>query len=224
MFEYALVYLAFGFGVVAFLTRDELRLRLLMFAANATYIVFFYFGQDTPMWHSIFTNTSLALINLAVIVIVILERTTFAMASEMTAIYANFPHLSPGQFRRLMRLGRIETVSTDQSLTKAGEMVDQLCFVVDGSAELTKSQGTARLANARFVGELAFLTNQPASADVVALAGAKVIFWKFSDLRAILRKSHRFNIAFLATLNNDLVAKVVNSEPTALSRADSSPV
>jgi len=62
---------------------------------------------------------------------------------------------------------------------------------------------------------LAFLTGAPASASVSVEPGARVLEWEAADLRRLLRKSAKLNVALQAQFNADLVRKVTRSAPLA---------
>lgn len=209
-----LVYLAFAFGVLGFLARDELRLRLMMLAASSLYIAYYFLISDSPLWDPIITNSTLGLVNLAMIIVVVIERTTFTMSAEMTAIYRQFPLLTPGQFRRLMRAANIEKINEPTIITQRGQPLEKLYFVLDGDIEIGKGGKTMKLGGSRFVGEVAYLTRRAASATVTVLPGASILAWRHQDLVALSERSPRLTVAMLATLNQDLVIKVANSEPS----------
>ena len=100
----SLVYVAFLASVSGLLTRDELRLRVLILIGSGFYLAYYRMAPDTPLWGAIITNSALACANLYMIFVVISERTTFAMDRDTLHIYRLFDKLSPGQFRRLFRL------------------------------------------------------------------------------------------------------------------------
>ncbi|WP_298492723.1 cyclic nucleotide-binding domain-containing protein [uncultured Maritimibacter sp.] len=208
-----LVYAAFFFDLFGFLARDELWLRLLMLAASALYLVYYYSVADRPLWDAIITNAVLAGANLIMICVVVLERTTLAMPQETAALYRRFPMLTPGQFRRLLKLGEAHDPEAPVVLTEAGAPVEHLFYVVDGSVEIEKSGRASALPAGVFIGELAFLTGQSASATVSVKPGTRYIRWDTATLRRAMDRSEKFKVAMSAQFNTDLVAKVSQSLP-----------
>lgn len=208
-----LVYLAFGFGFFGFLSRDELVLRLMLLAANTLYLVYYYHVAAAPMWDPIIINAFLAGANLWVIAIVLLERTTFAMSPEMATLYRQFPLLSPGQFRRLMKAARIRDLDEAAELTREGAPVERIWFVHEGRLRIVKAGSEVVIPGGIFVGELAFLSGAPASATVRTEPGVRCVEWEFEALRGLMRKSPKLNVALRAQFNADLVRKVTNSMP-----------
>ncbi len=211
-----LVYLAFVLGVLGFLARDELLLRLLMFAASMLYLVYYYHVTAAPLWDSLITTAILGGVNMAMIVVVVLERTTFSMSSENAALSRHFPVLTPGQFRRLLKCARLVAAAEAVVLTREAAPVDRLWYVYEGGLRIDKAGRVSRLDTAMFVGELAFLTGASASASVSVEAGARYLEWDARALRSLIDKSPGLRVALQAQFNADLVRKVSTSAPVPL--------
>lgn len=207
------VYLAFAFALAAYLARDELWLRLLMLAASVNYLLFYYFATEEPLWDAILTSGLLAIVNLVVIGIVVTERTTLAMSRQVASIYRSFDMLTPGQFRRIMRLGQIRTADQPVRLTTEGQPVDKLSFVTEGVVVVTKQGRRTEIPARIFVGEIAYATGRPASATVDVLPGAVWIEWDQEALRRLTRRVPSLGVALVAQFNADLLDKVASSQP-----------
>ena len=207
------IYLAFGFALAGYLARDELWLRLLMLAASVNYLLFYYYATDEPLWDAILTSGVLAVINLAVIGIVITERTTLVMSRQVASIYRSFDMLTPGQFRRIMRLGEIRTAGEAVRLTTEGHAVDKLSFVTEGAVVVTKQGRRAEIPARIFVGEIAYATGRPASATVDVMPGAVWVEWDQEALRRLTRRFPSLGVALVAQFNADLLGKVASSQP-----------
>lgn len=209
----ALVYAAFMFQLFAFLARDELRLRVLMLAGSALYLLYYYKVTENPLWASIITNGALAAVNLAMIGVVVLERTTFSMSKETIELFKRFQMLSPGQFRRLLKSARIVNSPNHAELTRLGDRVRSLYYVIDGPVGILKGSSETQVDGGIFVGEVAFLTGEPASATVTIGPGIKYMEWDASDLQRLMEKSPKLYVALSAQFNADLVRKVSKSLP-----------
>jgi len=207
------VYAAFVFDVFGFLARDELWLRLQMMAAMMLYIIYYYLVADAPLWDAIITNGTLAAVNLAMIFVVIAERTTFSMTSETAQLYKKFTMLSPGQFRRLLRLGARTTAIDPKVLVTEGAPIDTVYFVINNTARLEKNDEVFPLESGSFVGEIGFLTDQPASATVSVDAGTEYFAWDVAELHRVFARSTGLRNALLAQLNKDLANKLSRSVP-----------
>lgn len=207
------VYVALLFYVLGFLFRDELWLRGLLFIGTFFYILYYYFAADTPLWDAIITSGILGLVNIVMIGVVILERTTFAMNAETAELYSYFSNLSPGQFRRIMKRGQQQVSGEAQTLCREGETLDRLYFVVDGTVYITKGAKRSLVSDGSFVGEVAFLRGTPASATVDIGPGTTYVVWEHDVLRALMAKSPNLANALLAKFNMDLAGKVARSHP-----------
>lgn len=210
-----LVYMAFVFDLFGFLARDELILRLLMLAGSALYLVYFYNVSDEPLWDVIIADVALALANLSMIFIVVMERSTISMSRDDEALFSHFPMLTPGQFRKLLKSARVLSATGPVDLTREGAPVDRLWFVHEGAVRIEKAGSGTTITRPMFVGELAFLTGAPASASVSAEAGARYLEWDAAVLRSKVGKSSDLNVALQAQFNADLVDKVTHSTPLA---------
>ena len=213
-----LVYAAFVFDFFGFLARDELLLRLLMLAASCLYMFYYYFVTDEPLWDALTTNGALLLANLAMIVVVIFERTTFGLSREAAALFMRLRHLSPGQFRLLLRHATWHRVEATTRLTTEGAPLDRLYYVTEGPMRIAKGRSQTRLASGTFVGEIAFATGAPASASVELDPGAVYLSWDGAGLHALLKRKPALATALTATFNTDLMGKVASSSPGTMPR------
>ena len=205
--------MAFLFALAGYLARDELWLRLLLLAASANYLAYYYTVAEAPLWSAILTSGALALVNLGVIVIVILERTTFTMTRQVASIYRSFDMLTPGQFRRIMRHGAIRTAEGTVRLTAEGARVEKLYFVTNGGVILTKQGRRTEIPARIFVGEIAFATGNVASATVELAPGSVWVEWDQEGLRRLTRRFPALGVALVAQFNADLLGKVATSQP-----------
>lgn len=209
----ALVYLAFVFYVLGFLFRDELWMRGLLLFGTVFYLLYYFYAPQTPLWDAILTSSIMGIVNIAMICVVVAERTTFTMSQEKAAIYTHFSNLSPGQFRRVMKRGDNCVAKARERLCVGGEPLRDLYFLVAGNAEITKRGETITVQAGRFVGEVAFLRGTPASATVDVLKGATYVRWDHAKLSALMQKSPNIHNAMVARFNLDLADKVATSQP-----------
>lgn len=208
-----LVYAAFVFDLFGFLARDELWLRLLMLAASALYLFYYYLVAGTPLWDAIITNGALALVNLVMIFVVITERTTFSMTAETRELYGMFRFLSPGQFRKIVKAARRIAPEVSDVLSNEGKPLERLHFVSHGTVEIEKAGQVTAVNAPAFIGEVAFITREPASATVRTLPGTRGLTWDHATLDAMFRRAPALQNAVAAVLNKDLAYKVARSQP-----------
>jgi hypothetical protein len=207
------VYLAFFLALAGYLARDELWLRLLMLLASVCYVAYYATIADPPLWEAIVTSSTLAAVNIIVIGIVIIERTTLAMSQQIASIYRSFNMLTPGQFRRIMRYGTVRTAEDVERLTTEGMHVEKLFYVTEGTVVVTKDGRRTEVGARIFVGEIAYATGNLASATVEVLPGSVWVEWEQERLRRLTRRFPALGVALMAQFNVDLLGKVATSQP-----------
>lgn len=170
------------------------------------------------MWDAICASGFLGVINLGMIIVLIFERTTFAMSDEMEEIYKSFPTLNPGQFRKVMKAGVMKEAKPGKILVTDGTPLDRLILVTEGQVNIAKGakeyQSDARV----FIGEVSFLREGSASATVSISKTAKYVEWRHADLRKMMGNSHAMNNALIALFGAELAGKVENAMPIDLDK------
>lgn len=209
----SLVVISLLFKALGYLVRDELKLRLLV-TAGIICDVFFYALQPIPILPPVISSLILIAINLAILVIVILERTTLAMSDREKRLFSAFDTLSPGQFRKLRRLGQFRTTTERTEILKEGEVPSRLFYVEGPAFELKKGEFLAQVDRPAFAGEIAYLIGGGASATVTLPPGTDYIVWSVADLRKLSRRNRALGNALIARFSQDLAQKVTNSFPT----------
>jgi hypothetical protein len=208
-----LVQIAFIFYGLGFLARDELWLRCLLLTGTTFYLFYYYNIEEEPLWDAIITSGILGFINLGMIILLVFERTTFAMDEQTTKTYASFDTLSPGQFRKIMKLATMVQTTKDIKLSAQDVPIDHLYLVTDGAAKVEKS-GTARVLPAPlFLGEIGFLLDGKASANVTVQKGGTYTYWSTSDLRNLMDGTPAIRNAMIALFSRDLAEKLGRSAP-----------
>lgn len=204
------------FGLVlktaGFLVRDELVLRAFVIGGMACDISFFYLQPD-PIWRSVATNSFLAAINFGIIIAIIFERTTLSMTDQQKRLYAAFPTLKPGQFRRIVRHATWHDADERTRIIEDGTAVEQLFFVKGSHFEIVKAGQSHVAQGPAFAGELVFLKGGVSSADVWLDKGARYVSFPTKALKREMKRSPALHNAMIALFGVDLAHKVANSVP-----------
>lgn len=209
----AFVYAGFLVKSLGYLARDELWLRCLLLLGTVFNILYYTHYADEPMWDPIITNTLLALVNIGVIVVVVIERSTIGMRRADAQLFSKFQFLTPGQFRVLLRRGHRRTTQAPEVILNEGAPVERLFYLVDGTAEAEKGSARFEMHTGAFMGEIGFLTDRPASATVRLRPGTEYVVWEVAELRRLFRRSPALRNGLMAHLNRDLSGKVTASVP-----------
>jgi len=212
------VQLALLFYVLGLLARNELVLRGLLLTGTIFYILYYYFISDTPLWDAIWTSSVIGVTNLIMIVVILHEKSTVGMSPEMTTLYQSFPTLNPGQFRKIMRHADWITAAEDSTICTRGVRPDYLYLVSEGGVHLHRDGQDVTIGSGNFIGEISFLMDGPATADVVVPAGTAYVRWNRIKLTQLMKKSDRLSNAISALFINDIARKLSVSWPQAASK------
>ena len=206
------LFLGLLFKACGYIARDELVLRLLVVLGLACDITFYATLAD-PIFPPIISNTILMSINLFVVSLVLLERTTFAMSAREKGLYAAFPALSPGQFRKISRLARYEENEAEVRILTEGAPVERLYYIEGDLFFVAKGGSRAAARGHAFAGEIGLLTDRPASASVDLPAGTPHVVWDISAVKALINRNRSIRNALVAQFALDLAGKVAFSIP-----------
>jgi hypothetical protein len=205
-----LVHLAGLLHVFGYLSKDKLVLRSLMLAGTVGYLLYYYF-QPQPLWDAMFWSSLFIAANVFTMVRLVLDRRHLGLDEHERRLAAAFSSLTPGQFRRLMRAGKWMTAAGPTSITREGEAVEALFFVLDGSVTIHKGERSFPVEPGLFIGEIAWPLDTPASASVELGDGSRYVMWDATALRLLVSRSPDLRIGFESLLGQDLAAKVRNA-------------
>ncbi len=206
-----LVHVAALLTVAAMFSRDQLQLRALLLVSTILYIVYYAIIPATPLWDAMAWSTAMVLANVFMMARIVLDRASYAMRQDEKRFYASFPGLTPGQFRRLMKLARWSTARNDIVLTREGEPVDRLYYVIEGSIEVAKGGRSFSVDPEAFIGEIGFLLKRAASATVTVKSGARYVEWPADALMELLAEGSSLGVALESRFNVDLATKLAAS-------------
>lgn len=194
-------------AVVALALRDQLKLRLVLLVSIAITCLTIA-SAERPMWDSLFWNIVTWLINAFMTVRIIYDRTHVGLSVEEEQLFSALGSLSPGEFRKLLRIATWHTAAEPRVLTREGVGTDRLFYILGGEIEITKGARVGSLAPQTFIGEIAFLRGTAASATVKVSAGTRYLEWPTSALSALLRRHQQLSIAVNRLLSADMAIKV----------------
>lgn len=209
-----ILFLGLLLKIAGFLVRDELVLRLLVAGGLGCDAIFYGLRSD-PILQSVLSNIGLVTINLALIVLIVSERTRWRMTAEDRALHDHFPTLTPGQFRGLRPLMTRRTEEGGTQLAWEGRPVEDLMLVFSDRIVIGKAGQGFPIAGPAFVGEVAFLTGNPSSADVTLPDGGTVVHLPIGPLKARMARQPALANAMVALFGRELARKVADSVPMA---------
>jgi hypothetical protein len=200
-------HLSFVLLVSAALVRAILPLRLLAIGSGLAAIAYgvAIHSQVDIFWESIFT-----LVNAVQAIILIRERRKIFLTAEEVALReAVFPHMSRLDFHRFIRAGFWLSHAPGVELLLRGQPVDQIVLISEGTAEVVVDRAViGQCRRGDFIGEIAFMTDNPATATVTTASPTRCLTWKFTDLRALLNRHPDLRTDLQTVFNNNLIGKL----------------
>ena len=117
------------------------------------------------------------------------------------------------EFMTLLNYGSWCHADAGEVLVERGEDPEYLYFIYGGRAEVqVDGEVVATLVPNQFVGEMSFLTKEPASATVIASEPLRLIRWSRTKLSTLLSEQPKLLLALQATISLDLLAKLRSNE------------
>jgi len=193
------------------ITRDQVILRTLIFAGTLFYIAYYYIVPEQPLWDAIGWSIILGVCNLYVLVQIALERTTLFMSLDEKTVYARFDKMNPGEFRRLMKMGKWREGDGTTEMTRENEVCHNLYFVTSGQIGISKKGQNFIVTEGGFIGEVGYLLQSPASGTTIAAPGSHYIEWPGKDLAKLELRHPGIRVALRDLLNIDMAGKVARS-------------
>ena len=206
-----LVHVAAVFTLVSFLFRNQIKLRIFAALGDTLATIYYFTAFDVPLWNSMMWTTMNVIINTTMIALIIRDGRVFEMTDDEMNLFRQLPSLSPGQFRKLLKIGSWHKQESTTVLTTEGEAVNHLHYVLQGPLQLSKAGRLSTIEPRLFIGELAYLRKRPATATVSAGEGAHYISWPHDDLKKLLDKDLDLNNALQQILGRDMAEKMANS-------------
>ncbi len=206
-----LVYAAGVCYVLGLLIINQVALRVMLLFGTFFYILYYWFVAQTPLWDAIYISSLIGAANLSGLLALVARKSRLALPRAHRDIYDHFPGLPPGDFRTLMHYAKRYTIDEPTRLTIEGAPMARLFYTLSGEITITKKNDLFKMPSGVFIGEVAFLTHQHASATTIMSAGSELIEWSAADLRRASEKSSQFKMALEATLSLDMARKVAYS-------------
>ena len=205
-----MVHLANVLYLCSYLVRDILWLRVLTILAGLSLLPFYGSCSDHILWAPIAWNLVFMTVNLVQIGILIHERRPQLLAGPEQALYRQvFPDLTPGEFRRLMKLGEWREIANGSTIVRRDSVVLDMLVLREGRLEVRAAGGViAQLKPGQFVGEMSFLSGEKATADVIATEPSRVLAWSQESLNELLEKKPALAFKIRGILGRDVVAKL----------------
>jgi CRP-like cAMP-binding protein len=208
-----LIHVANVLYVFSYSVRDILWLRLLTVAAMVSLIPFYYVKD---LKTAIYWNILFLAINLYQLYRLLLERRPVQLTLEQQRLYRGpFRAMTPREFVKFVDLGGFEDLAVDDALVEQGAKLDRLTLIADGIAVVKIDEHpVSQLQAGQFVGEMGYLTGQPACASVLAGTTCRCLRWDNEKLRTFLADNPSVRSALQDIIGTDLAEKLRGPAPS----------
>lgn len=131
-----------------------------------------------------------------------------------------FAGFTDAQLARVVTAGSWRTLDAGAELTREGESVKELVLICDGQA-VVKAHDTvvAHLRGGAFVGEMAFVSGNPASATVVVEHETRAFVFDMQRLRKLVETDDLVAVAIHRVVGRDLASKLKSKNEEASAAA-----
>lgn len=206
-----LVHLAAIATLVCYLFRDQIKLRSFAVAGDLLLAAYYFFAFAEPLWNPLYWSLANVLINTGMIIMLLRDHRMSLLSDNEMRLFRGLETLSPGQFRKLLKMAMWHEETETRQLTTEGEMLDTLYYVLDGKVSISKQGRVIEAGPMLFIGEIAFLRDKAATATVKTSNASLYVSWKQSELRDLFRKNDDLKNAMGALLSADMADKVARS-------------
>ncbi len=198
--------------IVGGIVRDVLALRMLFTVAGGFAVWYGLAVGDLSLtlWESGFTA-----VNLAQGAYLWHEKRSVKLSAEERELHqTRFSQMSLIDFHRFVRAGTWVTAPAETELTQQGQPVVRIVLISEGAVSVT-IDGTivAYCKRGDFIGEMAFVSGNPASATVLTIGAARYLMWNFDDLRQLIERHPDIKTALQGVFTQNLIEKIGRPGP-----------
>ncbi|HEY8595435.1 MAG TPA: cyclic nucleotide-binding domain-containing protein [Devosiaceae bacterium] len=176
--------------------------------ASLIYRLFFLFDPVSVAWQSV-----LILVNLVQLAILWSEHWGGGLSEdELHFIDKVIPNIHRSRARRVFKAGKWKLAGEGERLTTEGVVVPALIFLSSGSVRIDKDgQPVAICGRGDFIGEISFITGEPATADAVAIRPTRYLSFDRVALKRLLDSDSELKNGMEVSFNRNLIDKLVKS-------------
>lgn len=206
--EVVLISVSYMLLIASGLFREIISVRILLSAGGMSAIFYGIYASDLSiaLWETGFT-----VVNLVQLGLLLHEKRRINLTDEERELHrALFSDMTLLDFSRLVRTGTWVVAPAGTVLTRQGETVVRILLISEGAASVEKdTKVVAYCKRGDFVGEMAFVSGNPATASVNCITPTRYLMWRFSDLKRLIEKHPEIRTALQSIFNQNLIEKLV---------------
>lgn len=207
-----LSHISYAIGALSFALRDVFYLRCVAMVSSAVmvtaHLVGGMYAAPAVVWHSLFVLIH----GTRVMMMVYGERAARFTAEERELHETLFRSFTKLEFMKLLRAGRWGTAEPGSVLTREGEKVERVLLISHGLAAVhVGGRQVAELRDGQLVGEMSFVTGEPATATVLVREPTRYLAWSQPELRGLLNRNPSMRFAMDQALSREITRKLMTS-------------
>lgn len=208
--------------IISMLMRRMVTLRLLAVASGLAKIVYravLVVDPVSVLWEAIFV-----LVNVVQLLIIWYYEYHHRYSEEQQHFADNMPaDVDKAALKRLLDLSDLQRHAAGDVLTREGEPVTRLLYLADGIVQIEHGGRIVAICGpGDYIGELSYLSGNPASATAVVVKPARVLAFEQSRLAAAIKGDAPLRRTLESALNRNLAGKLVRSNEAG-TMAEASP-
>jgi hypothetical protein len=205
-----LILLPYCVQALAFVVKRPLWLRIGLVVGFALELLYWIYIPHELQYIHIAGTSVLLLINLFQALILVRARQLDSWSDEERYLQSTaFRSLPNVIFKKLMEIAEWKTIGKGDTLIAEHQDVERLMLVYDGTATIhLDGKPITYLRDNSFIGEMSFLTGNPASATVKAATPMRLITWRKSELYDLMAKEPELKAGLQTLFSYDLAGKL----------------
>jgi len=206
-------HLAFGLIAFSFLVKDILYLRLLSILASFFSVFYNYTIPDDPMWLAINWNIIFIAVNLYHVAMLIYEKRPVHMAPKDKELYETmFRDLTPVEYLKITKIASWIKLKPGNKIITQDARVFDLNLIYNGTVDVhVDGNVVAKLKDGQFVGEMSFLTEQPATATCTVKHETELLVWKQKQFKELLKRNPSLYFTIQSLLSTQVSSNLVST-------------
>lgn len=200
--------------IVSMLMRRMAWLRSIAIASGLTKIIYRAFIVVDPV--SVLWETIFVIVNVAQLLIIWYYENHHKFTDEEQHFVENMPSgIGRSSIKRLLELADLVRRDADELLTVEGQRVNQLMYLADGIVKIEHGGRVVAICGpGDYIGELSFLSGNPATATSIAVKPVRILAFDQEKLRNSVETDGELRRVLESALNRNLAGKLLRSNET----------
>lgn len=197
--------------IVSMLMRRMVTLRLLAVASGVAKIIYRGFFMVDPV--SVLWETIFVMVNIIQLLIIWYYEYHHRFDDEHQHFAQNMPDsVDRSAVKRLLDQSDLQKLQPDQVITREGEKVTQLMYIADGIVKIERGDRLVAICGpGDYVGELSFLSGNPATATATVVKPTRALVFDQAQLATAIAADAQLRRTLESALNRNLAGKLVRA-------------